>query len=72
MIRSNFVFKLCAYVTLIVSILDEIPSIAPIMNHIPLTNLGFGWIIPFIIAFIIGTLLPMKNIDDNTTNYKII
>lgn len=69
MIRSNFVFKLCAYVTLIVSILDEIPSIAPIMNHIPLTNLGFGWIIPFIITFIIATLLPIKNIDDNNKKH---
>ena len=69
-VRSNFVFKLCAYVTLIVSILDEIPSIAPIMNHIPLTNLGFGWIIPFIIAFIIGSLLPKKNIDDNNNKHK--
>ncbi|MGL5576090.1 MAG: branched-chain amino acid transport system II carrier protein [Sarcina sp.] len=69
-IKSNFVFKLCAYVTLIVSILDEIPSLAPIMKHIPLTNLGFGWVLPFIISFIIGNLIFAKNIDDdNDTNY---
>lgn len=72
-IKSNFVFKLCAYVTLIVSVLDEIPSLTPIMNHIPLTTLGFGWILPFIIAFIIGNLIPIKNIDDddNYTNELI-
>ena len=69
-IKDALVFKLCAYITLVFSILDVIPNISNIMNYIPLTNIGFGWIIPFVIVFLISNYSPRKS--TNLNNKKTI
>lgn len=59
-IKDDLVFKFCTYVTLLVSLLDVIPSANKFMDYIPLTMQGFGWVIPFIIIFIITNYMPRK------------
>lgn len=60
-IKQDLVFKVCTYVTLFISILDAIPNIQGVMNHVPLTSAGFGWVIPFIACFLITNyLIPIK------------
>lgn len=64
-IRNDLVFKICVYVTLLISILDAIPSLKTFTNYIPLTAKSFGWLIPFIIVFIIcNYLIPAKNTSE--------
>ncbi|WP_066874741.1 branched-chain amino acid transport system II carrier protein [Clostridium mediterraneense] len=57
-VRSTFVYQLCVYTTLIISILTFIAGyskpLADILGYLPLYSSGFGWILPFVIAFIIG------------------
>lgn len=60
-IKDDLVFKLCTYITLIISILDVVPKLKAPMNVIPLTSLGFGWIIPFIIVFLLSNFIPRKD-----------
>lgn len=61
-VHNDLVFKICVYATLFISILDAIPSFKNTMNYIPLTTKGFGWLVPFIIAFIISNyLIPSKS-----------
>lgn len=59
-IKSDLVFQLCTYITLIISILDAIPYISKFMNHIPLTSAGFGWVIPFVLVFVVTNSLKIN------------
>ena len=68
-VNNNYVFKLCAYITLLVSLLDAIPFLQKYMNYIPLTKAGFGWVIPFVIVFLICNYLIPKEIL--VTNNKL-
>ena len=49
------------YFTVIYAVLD-LPHeygfgfLDPVLNHIPLYGLGFGWIVPAIVGFIVGLI----------------
>lgn len=64
-IHNDYVFKICTYVTLIISVLDVIPNISTIMNRIPFTQVGFGWVVPFILVFLLSNYLPKKKTHIN-------
>ncbi|WP_061320056.1 branched-chain amino acid transport system II carrier protein [Clostridium botulinum] len=63
-IKNDSVVKFTVYITLIVSIIDtmntltgeKVVFIKSILGIIPLSSVGFAWLIPAIIAFIIGTI----------------
>ncbi|MDU6334595.1 branched-chain amino acid transport system II carrier protein [Clostridium sporogenes] len=64
-VKNDSVVKFTVYITLIVSIIDtmntltgeKVTFIKGILGIIPLSGLGFAWLIPAIIAFIIGTIV---------------
>lgn len=67
-IKNDNAFKWATYVALIVSILTVISSYGvniPIINELPFAPLGFNWIVPVIIAGIIGNFIPSKNNIDS-------
>lgn len=65
-VNNNYVFKLCTYITLLISLLDAIPLLQKYMNYIPLTKAGFGWVIPFVIVFLIcNYFMPKENLVTN-------
>lgn len=62
-IKNDNAFKCAAYVALIVSILTVINSKGinvPFVNKLPFHHLGFNWIVPVVIAAIIGSFIPSK------------
>lgn len=65
-VYNDYVFKLCTYITLIISTIDVIPSLQKYIDYIPFTKLGFGWIVPFIIMFILSNYFIPKQ----SSNYK--
>ena len=64
-VKNDSVVKFTVYITLIVSIIDtmntltgeKVTFIKGILGIIPLSGVGFAWLIPAIIAFIIGTIV---------------
>ncbi|AUM94710.1 TPA: branched-chain amino acid transport system II carrier protein [Clostridium botulinum] len=64
-VKNDSVVKFTVYITLIVSIVDtmntltgeKVAFIKGILGIIPLSSVGFAWIVPAIIAFIIGTIV---------------
>ena len=63
-VRNDNVFKVAAYVTLVVSLLtvsNSLWNIAPFMTKLPLASLGFNWILPAIGGAIIGSFIKDKN-----------
>ncbi|MCR1973379.1 branched-chain amino acid transport system II carrier protein [Clostridium sporogenes] len=64
-VKNDSVVKFTVYITLIVSIIDtmntltgeKVAFIKDILGIIPLSGVGFAWLIPAIIAFIIGTIV---------------
>lgn len=57
LMNNNIVYPLTILICLIVSIAINIPSISNITNKLPLYNLGFGWIIPTLIAFLLSIVI---------------
>ena len=60
-IPNDGAFKGAVYFTVIYAVLDlphEYGSgfLDPVLNHIPLLGLGFGWIVPAIVGFIVGLI----------------
>ncbi|EJO5348860.1 branched-chain amino acid transport system II carrier protein [Clostridium botulinum] len=63
-IKNDSVVKFTVYITLIVSIIDTINMLTggtivflkSILEIIPLSDVGFSWLVPAIVAFIIGTI----------------
>ncbi len=63
-VKNDSVVKFTVYITLIVSMIDtmntltgeKVAFIKSILGIIPLSSVGFAWLIPAIIAFIIGTI----------------
>lgn len=64
-VKNDSVVKFTVYITLIVSIVDtmntltgeKVVFIKGILGIIPLSSVGFAWLVPAIIAFIIGTIV---------------
>lgn len=58
-VKSRMVYKITIYTTLAVSILTFIggfvPAIKSAMGILPLNDMGFAWIVPAIIAFVLAT-----------------
>lgn len=72
-LKSNLTIKYSTYTTLAFSILTfigtKVPSIEGLISYLPLSNIGFSWVLPFVIAFIISNYLlkhdtkPTDNVD---------
>lgn len=73
-IRNDNVLRVTVYTTLVFSILDTIKSLGYansavkiLIGLIPLSNIGFTWVIPSIVAFII-TFIAINNKDSKEKN----
>ncbi|MGV8984363.1 branched-chain amino acid transport system II carrier protein, partial [Clostridium sp.] len=59
-VKSNKVVAISTYTALFISILDTINGIYPnsigFLKFIPLASVGFSWLIPTILAFIISNI----------------
>lgn len=70
-IKNDNAFKAATYMALFISALTVANSLGvniPIVTKLPLASLGFNWVVPVIIAAIVGNFIPNRNIDDG---YKI-
>ncbi|MBK5241778.1 branched-chain amino acid transport system II carrier protein [Clostridium sp.] len=68
-VKSNVVVAITTYTALIVSILDTINGIYPnsigFLKSIPLASVGFSWLIPTLLAFIISNIsIQPKEYDE--------
>jgi LIVCS family branched-chain amino acid:cation transporter len=69
LVKSHRVVKVTTYVTAIISVLDTINglgnfnAIKGILKMIPLSDKGFAWLVPTVIAFLIASLLFKR--EDN-------
>ncbi|MGO5093010.1 branched-chain amino acid transport system II carrier protein [Clostridium sp. LCP25S3_F10] len=74
LVKNNTVVKITVYTTLVVSFIDtiniltngNISFIKSLLGIIPLSNAGFSWLIPAVIAFIIGTVAFGKKQNGNS------
>ncbi|WP_125151968.1 branched-chain amino acid transport system II carrier protein [Clostridium rectalis] len=73
--KDNVVIKVSVYVALFFSIIETLPTIGigeivikNIMDIIPLSNLGFAWVIPTFIAMIITVLIRKSKDRFKTVN----
>lgn len=68
-IKSNLTIKYSAYVTLTISLLTFFGNFVPLikrgLSYLPLSSLGFEWILPFIITFIISNYLLKHHSEKN-------
>ena len=67
-IKNDNVFKFSAYMALFISILTVIDSSGisiPLINNLPFKELGFNWIVPVVLAGLVGKLVP-SNYSVNT------
>ena len=63
-IQNDNVYKFAVYTSLIVSILTVIQSYGvamPFLDYLPLKEFGFNWVVPVLIAGLIGHFVPGKN-----------
>ncbi len=62
-IKNDNVFKFATYTALFMSILNIIESFGvkvPLIHSLPLDSLGFNWIVPVLIASVIGFFIKSK------------
>ena len=72
-VKNNTVVRITVYTTLVVSLMDTINIltggnvvfIKSLLGIIPLSNVGFSWLLPSVIAFIIGTVAFGNKQDEN-------
>ncbi|MEG1311684.1 MAG: branched-chain amino acid transport system II carrier protein [Romboutsia sp.] len=63
-IKNNNAFKGATYMALFISILTVINNLTqtiPMMTKLPFAPLGFNWIVPVIIAGVIGNFIPSND-----------
>ena len=68
-IQNDNVYKFAVYTSLIVSILTVIQSYGvamPFLDYLPLKEFGFNWVVPVLIAGLIGHFVPGKNSELET------
>ncbi|WP_061994526.1 branched-chain amino acid transport system II carrier protein [Clostridium sp. ATCC 25772] len=79
-VSNNNTVKITIYTTLIISILDtvngltngSITSLNKLVSTIPLASLGFAWVIPTFIAFIISMMLfKNKSLNNESETLEI-
>lgn len=58
------VYRLCIAFTAVQNIaaVFPIPLVSPLLRALPLSALGFGWLIPAVAGLLIGLLLPQKRV----------
>ena len=65
-IQNDWIFRMSALGALIVSlftVLNQYTGISvPVLNALPLSFMGFGWVLPAAIGGILGALIPHKKI----------
>ena len=70
-LKSNLTIKYSTYTTLLFSILTfigtKVPSIKNLISYLPLSDLGFSWVLPFIIVFIISNYFLKHDTNSNNT-----
>lgn len=75
-IRNNNVYKYAIYTTLAVSIIEALGSLGlnfylnKLVAMLPLASYGFAWVLPAVIAGIIGIFVPPKKIANTKANYS--
>ena len=65
-VKNDNMFKFSAYTTLIISILSVVNGlweVLPFMTKLPLSSLGFNWILPAIIGAILGYFVKPKDLS---------
>ena len=63
-IKNDNVFKFGTYAALFISILNILGDFGvkvPVINKLPLANLGFNWVVPVLVASAIGYFVKSKN-----------
>ncbi|WP_414698716.1 branched-chain amino acid transport system II carrier protein [Peptacetobacter sp. AB845] len=68
-IQNDNVYKFAVYTSLIVSILTVVQSYGvamPFLDYLPLKEFGFNWVVPVIVAGLIGHFVPGKNSELET------
>jgi len=63
-IKNDNVFKFATYMALLISVLTL--AEVPIVDSLPFAPIGFNWVVPVIIAGIIGHFVPDKNKSEKT------
>ena len=66
-IKSNFVYTITSGMTAFVALTDTISGLTGVplgTEHLPLADMGFGWVVPAVIASLISLLISY----DNTKN----
>lgn len=70
-IKSNNAFKGATYMALFISVLTVINNQTGslvFVSKLPLASLGFNWVVPVIVAGLIGNFIPSKNDSNNIFN----
>lgn len=68
-INNDNVFKFGTYTALFVSVLNVATSFGakiPVINSLPLADFGFNWVVPALIAALIGSFVKSKNSNRNS------
>lgn len=68
-INNDNVFKFGTYTALFVSVLNVAASFGvkiPVINSLPLAGFGFNWVVPVLIAALIGSFVNGKNSNRNS------
>ena len=63
-IKNDNVFKFATYAALFISILNIISDFGvnvPVIKSLPLASLGFNWVVPVVIAAVIGYFVKSRN-----------
>lgn len=67
-IKNDNTFKFAAYMALIISTLSVADSLGvqiPMIHSLPFAKLGFSWIVPVLIAGVIGSFIPSRKNRSN-------
>lgn len=65
-IKNDNVYKLAAYMAIFIGILTQFN--VSFVNQLPFASLGFNWVIPTIIAAVIGNFIKSKNNNKQELN----
>lgn len=73
-IKNDNVFKFATYAALLISILNIMSDFGvniPVIHSLPLSSLGFNWIVPVLIASVLGYFVKSKNSNAKSDSEEI-
>lgn len=73
-IKNDNIFKAAAYMALFISVLTVLNNLGisiPIVKKLPFASFGFNWIVPVVLAAIIGSFIPPRDKQDKFKINKI-